>query len=1084
MENLLNGEWNTIERTIINEEMKMKKYIMAILTATLIAVSFLASALVLRVNAADPTYWYYGKNGVLDSDYYSLYPFEKNSLTIGFSKFGELVNPYTGNGLNYSGRDPFANEGVTSAYWIQGWFLDARFNLRINGSQHLWAFATYADLSDVVGGDWKNNAASPTGAPNGGRKTSGIASTENITILYDGPRRFIAQCVTHLNATLGGLNYRVLDVIFTINFDKVKKQIVIYKDIKLTIDEKILDGPVDVQFSNRGEWDLGPSPDWKSYAHFYHQEFPTCYGADWTLSKNITREYRYYNASWQGLTTLNLNGNVTHTGYKLPVVWRSEHIRSGSEWLRAGEHYTMDYDTGVITFTPPLLNNTVLEIFFKLYKDVDPNSNNDALPHLYDVAQIISGDKKVVGYSAFWPTLSDYTVDGWDKYLQPLIVVNEEDILPVPSEPEIPFVIGEWDFMLDYDNVSTPWWGPQFRGVTVYGIVNYHNAQDLQMTPAIGNTLDTEVKYQLDEVFNPWDLTQAVHKDTWRWVEFHNVTLGEYNAAQSPTLTPLAIPLENSPVYLNLSRNWEDYCEESEKVMWNGTLKYPWRAIYAPTANPRAYELTKDSMGVGTITINATKVPAAGTQIKILYSTYTADSFTLTDYNNGGTPTTTYLNGTGINHFNNTALNYTSSSSDSTTWTDKFDADHTLGWDWTHAVTVNNVTMANTTGSLNLSGQLAFNILEIKAFKEDTTFIDLLKLGGSYDPGWQKLAQNTTYPNNIMLNLSRLSLNYTIVPPSTPNKLDLHVDNAYITLAYSIDINYYANLTYWNFTYSFTYTVTANIVEHIPGRWEWTVLGRDAETSDSLGALLVTPAFKNKQIEIGNGGEDMMFQEWGEQSIAWVMNCFGSTPGTRTDYKWATDPTSPGKRSALKDDWCHTWAVASSNMIGVGGPLANTFAYYFNDFTDAFYGLFAPELGESFTPYTPWQRKIIAASCWNVSSNHVAHGGNAYSSNGEFGYATITTYKDLNGTVGFLIWGDGPRDTYYASKFFHDEIIYELQRFPRCATSIIIEIDYDDPLHPTFTIVEVLGTISETMVYDSLYRDPCTSPYKGGIHDP
>jgi hypothetical protein len=1051
----------------------MKKYIMAILTATIIAVSFLASALVLRVNAADPTYWYYGKSGVLDSDYYSLYPFEKNSLTIGFSKFGELVNPYTGNGLNYSGRDPFANEGVTSTYWVQGWFLDARYNLRTNGSQHLWAFATYADMISKEG-DWRNLATNPTGSPYGGRKTSGIASTENITILYDGPRRFIAQCVTHLNGTLEDLNYRVLDVIFTINFDKVKKQIIIYKDIKLTIDDKILDGPVDVQFSNRGEWDLGPSPDWKSYAHFYHQNFSTCYGADWHLSKNITREYRYYNTSWQGLTNLDLNGNVTHTDYKLPVVWRSEHIRSGTQWLRAGEHYIMNYNTGVITFTPPLLNNTVLEIFFKLYKDVDRNGDNDALPHLYDVAQIISRDKNVVGYSAFWPTLSDYTVDGWDKYLQSLIVVNEADMQPVPSEPDIPFVIGEWDFMLDYDNETTPWWGPQFRGVTVYGIVNYHDAQDLQMTPAISDTLDTEVKYQLDEVFNPWDLKQAVHKDTWRWVEFHNVTTIEYNAAQ--TGTPLAITLENSPVYL--SSVWEQYCEESEKVMWGGALKYPTRSIYATYH----YELTVGGTGVGTITIPATKVPAAGTEIKILYSTYTAD-----DFYAGGSATgafTLVVNGT-TNFYNSTALNFTNVGSPTASTTDVFGATHTFGWDWTHLEQVNNNTMTNQ--SLALSGQLAFNVSEIKDFKEDTSFIDFLKLGSGYDSGWQKYAANTT--EGTLLNLTRLSLNWTITPPSTPNKLDLHIDSAYITYGYMINMTYWKNTTAWSFTAAYQYTVTALISEHIPGRWEWTVLGRDAATSDSLGAALDTAAFKNKQIEIGNAGEDMMFQEWGVQSIPWVMNAFGSTPGTRTDYKWATDPTTPGKRSALKDDWCHTWAVASSNMIGVGGPLANMFAYYYNDFTDAFYGLNVDWLGEAFTPYAPWQGKIIAASCWNVSSineagQHVTHGGNAYASNGELGYATITTYKDINGTVGFLIWGLGPRDTYYASRFFHEEIIYELQRFPLCATSIIIEIDYDDTLHPTFTIVEVLGTISETMVYDSLYRSPCTSPYKGGIHDP
>jgi hypothetical protein len=381
-------------------------------------------------------------------------------------------------------------------------------------------------------------------------------------------------------------------------------------------------------------------------------------------------------------------------------------------------------------------------------------------------------------------------------------------------------------------------------------------------------------------------------------------------------------------------------------------------------------------------------------------------------------------------------------------------------------------------GSLLLSGSLVFNVSEIKDFKEDTTFIDLLNPSNWY----QRTAVNTTDGN--WLNLTRLSLNWTITPPSIPNKLDLHIDSAEFTYVYNINCSYWRNSTSWWFSYGFAYTVTAHIEEHIPGRWEWTVLGRDAATSDSLGAALVTAAFKNKQIEIGNAGEDMMFQEWGEQSIPWVMDCLGTTPGTRTDYKWTSDPTTPGQRSFLKDDWCHTWPVASSNTIGVGGPLANMYAYYFNDFTDAFYGLSAPELGESFTPYAPWQRKIIAASCWNVSSGHVAHGANAYASDGELGYAVITTYKDINGTVGFLIWGDGPRDTYYASRFFHEEIIYELQRFPCCATSIIIEIDYCDPLHPTFTIPEVLGTISETMVYDSCYRLPCTSPYKGGIHDP
>jgi len=52
------------------------------------------------------------------------------------------------------------------------------------------------------------------------------------------------------------------------------------------------------------------------------------------------------------------------------------------------------------------------------------------VPHLYDVAQIISRDLKYVGWKAFWPTLSDYSVDAWAKTFEPLIWVDDEDMVP------------------------------------------------------------------------------------------------------------------------------------------------------------------------------------------------------------------------------------------------------------------------------------------------------------------------------------------------------------------------------------------------------------------------------------------------------------------------------------------------------------------------------------------------------------------------------------------------------------------------------------------------------------------------------
>ena len=82
-----------------------------------------------------------------------------------------------------------------------------------------------------------------------------------------------------------------------------------------------------------------------------------------------------------------------------------------------------------------------------------------------------------------------------------------------------------------------------------------------------------------------------------------------------------------------------------------------------------------------------------------------------------------------------------------------------------------------------------------------------------------------------------------------------------------------------------------------------------------------------------------------------------------------------------------------------------------------------------------------------------------------YGYAVISTYKDKNGTVGFTVYGWTGQDTYYAAKWF-DEHKFELQHINRHVTSIILEIDYDDPEHPEFEVVEFLGTISEKPQHD------------------
>jgi hypothetical protein len=253
-----------------------------------------------------------------------------------------------------------------------------------------------------------------------------------------------------------------------------------------------------------------------------------------------------------------------------------------------------------------------------------------------------------------------------------------------------------------------------------------------------------------------------------------------------------------------------------------------------------------------------------------------------------------------------------------------------------------------------------------------------------------------------------------------------------------------------------------------------------------------------KEVAVGIAGEDMWDTEVANQ-IPSVMAKFGSG-NEAADYKDAPKTgNQPGFRAALIDDWCTFWPVTTSNMIGVGGPLANVWSYYANDFTTAFYGL------SQFTSGSAYTNKITGIPCWDRNWTGTT-GYNLYASSSTVGYAVISTTIDINGTELFVVYGAWGRDTYYASMWLHGEQnrqaldlggfvisiagssepgLVELQRAPEGVQSIILQISYSafDPKHPTYSIVEVLGTISERLWTDYGATD-VTSPLKGGIHDP
>jgi hypothetical protein len=635
-----------------------------------------------------------------------------------------------------------------------------------------------------------------------------------------------------------------------------------------------------------------------------------------------------------------------------------------------------------------------------------------------DLATAINPTAGKAWAAAFWPSLSDWTIDGWPMWWRSMDAMDPHDIDasnwgPAPrAEPSIPYYIGEWDVeMLPVGRTSHQ----AFRFVTVYMVTDLWDGDDVHAGGS--NVIDSEIMYQVDEVFNPWDLVQSVHKKNTRHVWIDEVT---------------SMPLLVLPEHPFLRSCWDSYCTFSERVLLDGELLVPRRST---TQGPYDYEVIVDTMGYGWIVFDS---PVTG-HLKVLYSTDTE----YTNMNNYLESWST--NGTWMGPQRYVVPDQTGS------FMDPLGATHSwriYGMDFllTQIGPFEGDFNRTFTGELHWSGE------DFKVWKESVTVFSRIYdfMGRTYD--------GVNPPFNLTLN--QLEMDWTIVPP-TDEKLDYHVDWMHLDLNWAITAA-------WNMTtQSVMVTVDFDIngrelrqdqlyTANIPGRYEWVVVGRNSAAVDSAGAALVAAAFKNKQVEIGLAGTDMMYAELANQ-IPWVMSKIGSGD-TVADYHY--DYAGGDHRTALKDDWCTTWPIASSNMIGVGGPLANVLAWYGNDFTNAFYGL------DAFTDWT-WENKVAALSCWNK---------NSYMSSEATGYAAVSTYKDINGTVLFLVWGNWGRDTYYATKWFHEEGIFQLQDAPCGLTDVILKIDYADPEHPTFKIVECLGTISETEWYHGYT--------KGGIHDP
>jgi hypothetical protein len=612
--------------------MKMKKSIIAILATAVMILSFLGPIMFAQKAygiLADPTSYYMTENGVLGTDSYVLYPYMANSTKLGFSQFGELIDSNTNVGLEYAGaRDPWAepvgsgldNSILPKNVWINGWMLSVTYNNSLNGETTVWASAMFGDLASF-GGQWLNIKApysctyeyqesfrypgyaidpvtgvvTGTALLNGGRKTNASAITDPIRVIYNGPRRFIANLTTHIwdiNQNTGTPMLALVDVVFTIDFNKVSKQVVVFKEVKAIPHPKYEISPLEVyiqsdplgaatpisidagmlcQFSDREEWDLGTktyggTPPYSSYVHF-----------------------------WAGDT----------------------------------DKPSTDYNN-MYTVLPTLPAYTHVSEYDNASKDLPVNKYGSAPTSsgYYDYAQIISNDLKYVGYAAFWPELSDWSADAGggrrDLWYRPLSANDPHDIDAFNGvEPFLaPLTVGEWDFMLSVTHSvqSGITADQQFRAIAVYGVTDLNNGDDANIVGMHTNTPDREAMYWLTSVFRPQDLYDVSEKQSARWVDKYAAD-GEtyyYYLKYSDQYPDKIYQDETNWPYVYYNdfwyTDWYGYNTNAERVLINNTLQ----------VRDTDYYVDYDESGLVYIDFN--KAPPDGSEVKILFSTYYEDS--------------------------------------------------------------------------------------------------------------------------------------------------------------------------------------------------------------------------------------------------------------------------------------------------------------------------------------------------------------------------------------------------------------------------------------------------------------------------
>jgi hypothetical protein len=1092
---------------------------MTILVAVTIIATLVVSALFAQLVSSTATTYNTDNitvNGVLASDSYVLYPYEAQNLMFGFSKYGELINGVAKQGLEYYGMDVFANPNVLEKDWSQGWLIDIHYADISNRYKRAWAFALYADQSGTggIGGDWKENCTGnpDTSIEQGGRRTSVWATTDPIKVLYDGPRRFVALTKTTIyDGSTKTVDNALVSVTITLEFNKDKKEVILFKDVK-RLDEGKFGRTFQVEFSNRGEWDIGDTSAPPSYAHFYHN-LPTAYDyeyhAFYSLAHPITGydmcqmidqagTYAGFVAYWPQVFGKLVDG-TTHVTREV-ILNSICTVTKNETWLTLGspDDKEIDFaDLGWLPSDPYPIGGGEFSDEPMVYK------NNILLTEGVEYHW-------TAGHITFVsePANTDVITVVYKHSVNP----GEDDMIThAGSEPDTPYVIGEWCFDLRNEPLKK-----QFRGVTVYGLTDRHDADDNDASDedwsSGANVIDSEVQYLLNETFNPFDLYSAVEKQEYRWVDIRDlVTATSYitltNGLNDKIYQPNGYS-ETTHLPITASQTWTGYNYTTLSGSTFAWLNEYEDGIDAHSKNWVAHLNSTMSNGDETMLkitptgfgVNVTGALTFGniTDFGFWYymgpNSHYGPHIEFELYNSTGrgyvvlgadrnAPSPSLATGTWIHYTLNDILSFVTpgpaaaetpffvrynpmayTKDDLGALIETYEgASYMHSWEW-----FQERFGSFYVGSVGISARHDYD--GVDCYVDDLSVAYLHGASGIRYERVYNMEEDKLIPsdwNAYCTFAERVLVDGVLIDRDDSYALRYYVEGVHVPY-YTIDF-VTGNITFSHYATGTGYHAwTLPIGTHIKvlystiemnekGRYEWMVLGKNARTIDSAAAAYVSEAFDStKDIRVEMMGMDIREFDYGPNS-PYVMA--GATTGVRTDYN-----DSLG-RPGLKDDWCTTWPVASSNMIFMAGPRANLGTEYMNEFLNVFFAR-----SEYVVNNTGQSNTIMGLSCWNR---------NNYTS----GYGVISVYKDLNGTIGLVFWGYTADDYYYTCKWFWSypagitcpdlAVVYSgieyLQHQNRGVTDIILKITYPtaDPTHPTVAVTtERLGTISEKTQHD------------------